>query len=108
MLYNCVSLISLRLNSFSLTSESDYKDMFKYCNNSLIYCVDNSLSLTAESILNSFTEDCQNTCFSNSKLLIIEEKRSVLNCDESYKYEYNGICYKKSPELWKVYKIIYV
>ena len=103
MFNNCKSLIFLDLSSFKKYPpyENYRKDMFVGCNKNLIYCINNQSipSITSDLSYFNTAHDCSNICFNKSKKLIIEKNICILNCfeDDTYKFEFNGICYKECP-----------
>ena len=99
------SLISLDLHDFYIPSITNVNDMFKNCNENLIYClkIENREQILNKLVnqLSPSNENCSLICieYLNSKY-IFDENRCVNSCfDEvSYKFEYNNICLLSCPE----------
>ena len=128
LFYNDKNLISLDLSSFDTSSVSTMRNMFNGCNSlvylniklfkekeyveisdifsqnlqKLIYCIDKERSPRISSLLESknYTNDCENICFSGSKIIPLK-KKCIDDCnnDDTYKCEYNNICYETCPEI---------
>ena len=87
----------LNLNSFEENPKLQKNGIFFRVPNDLIYCIDsqkvNYLFIDLQKI--SMNNDCNNTCFSQTKKLIIDKKKCIDDCknDDKYIYEYNNICY---------------
>ena len=94
------SLISLDLSNFHENNQLKADSMFNNANKNLIYCINegNKIlnNLKSFSILNN---NCSDICFTESKKIIFDKKKCILNCSENniYKYEYNNFCYNSSP-----------
>ena len=117
------SLISLDLSNFNTISLTNMRYIFKGCK-SLVYInlisfieynynsVDSILSNDLDKIILCYDEqkadrihksiknintnnNCNNTCFSESKKIIVEKKICIDDCnkDKTYIYEYNNMCY---------------
>ena len=102
MFNSCSSLISLDLRNFNISPETYNNYMFKNCNNDLIYCIKDESNILLDIIksqLKNSINNCSDICFIESKKIILEMKKCVLNCLENapYIFEYNKICYKLCP-----------
>ena len=102
MFNGCSSLISLDLNCFDLSSAENLDSMFSGCNNNLIYCIDNNENNELLSYIESYSfknnNDCSNICFNDNKKIIFETKTCILNCTNTYKFEYKKRCYESCPK----------
>ena len=97
MFYNCYSLISLNLINFDTSSVASTCHHI-FTNINPIFCSDDiKIAGIAHEI--TFINSCSNDCFSNNHKIIVNEKKCTLNCsiDDTYKLEYNNICYEKCP-----------
>ena len=100
MFYGCSSLISLNLKSFNTSKNSGSHSVFTGVPSQLIFCADMTKLETFKNMI-SFTENCNDTCFSgNNPKLIINKKQCTLNCqnDDTYIYEYKNLCFQECPE----------
>ena len=100
MLYNCTSLISLNLNSFETSNLIHIHSFLSNAKSNLIFCYDETKISKNTFGITSFTNNCNNICFteSNPKLLV-EENACTHSCSETdYKYEYKDICYQTCPD----------
>ena len=124
MFMNCKSLLSLEIGSFNTSLVSDMSEMFENCtslislnlpnnffngnvnvekiflgiNNNLIYCINGNIPTDLNL---SISMNCSDNCFKNTvNKFIIEENKCIDNCNKhnSYKYEYNNICYQSCPK----------
>ena len=101
MFFGCSSLISLNLNSFNTSKANSPHDTFTNVGSQLIFCGDISKLQTIKNDISSFTNNCEDTCFSgNNTKLIIDKKQCTFDCqnDETHLYEYNNLCFNKCPE----------
>ena len=101
MFNGCRSLISLNIKNFDISRNATSSDMFSNINENLIYCVNDVLydNIKGEFPQNS-TFNCSDVCFTNSQHKLIKEKNKCIDeChnDDTYKIEYNNICYKTCP-----------
>ena len=99
---NCESLLSLNLNNFFKTYNrySYYiPNIFDKSFKKLVYCLDIEQDKKNKVMekLSDFQYNCTDICFQPERKIIIEELKCVLKCNNIYKYEYNGICYKRCP-----------
>ena len=96
MFYGCCSLISLKLDNFN-KSTNLLNNMFRNCDNSLIYCMNYSKNYSNFPQLSEFeNNNCSDICFTDSNHKLIKEKRKCIDeCknDDIYIYEHNNICY---------------
>ena len=98
----CRSLVYLNLITF-IETEDKYISVDDYLlsddQKDLIYCIDENQAKRIFSNLNKISKnkDCNNTCFSSSKKIIVAKKICTDNCanDDTYFYEYKNICYNK-------------
>ena len=94
--YGCKSLIFINLISFNLKTNSKSENTFSEDIKELIYCINKNSARKIYDFLKSknLQNDCENTCFSEPKKLIIEKKICVTACenDDIYVYEYNNEC----------------
>ena len=102
MFYLCKSLISLNLSNFdkNLVSSYEITNMLNLYHTQLIYCIKDNTNYVFSSLLNAFTKDCGNICFTDENHKLIKEKYVCIDyCknDGIYIYEFNGICYKECP-----------
>ena len=103
MFSNCRSLISLNLKNFDTKSVINMNDIFFGLNKKTIFCVNENKGQNIISQLDllgySYINNCLDICFSNEKKLINEKFICVSDCsnDDTYKMEYQNICYKKCP-----------
>ena len=97
--FDCSSLVYLNLNSFKVKNDCIIDNSFDGISDDFIYCLNNDnnnpnfvSALESHSKIN----ECGNTCFHESKKIIVSKKTCIDNCmnDNKYKYEYNNICYK--------------
>ena len=98
----CKSLVYINLNSF-IEHQNIYvvtTNMISDDCKDIIYCMNNenkNMNIYNELQKISKNNNCSNICFSNSsKKKIIKEKKICIddcNKDDTYKYEYNNICY---------------
>ena len=101
MFNGCRSLISLNIKNFDISRITNFNLMFSNINENLIYCVNDVsyIYIKGEFPQNS-TYNCSDVCFTNSQhKLIIEKNKCIDEChnDDTYKIEYNNICYKICP-----------
>ena len=77
------------------------KNMFQKTNQNMVYCINNISTNIKEQLVSSNLKNnnCSDICFFKSKKIILENKKCVINCNDSdlYKYEYNNICYESCP-----------
>jgi surface protein len=94
--YGCESLIFINLISFNLNANSKSENPFSENIRTLIYCINEESAGKIYGFLRSknLRNDCGNTCFTESKKIIIEKKICVTTCesDDIYIYEYNNEC----------------
>ena len=98
----CRSLVYLNLITF-IETEGKYisldDNLLSEDQKDLIYCIDDNQAKRIFSNLNKISKikDCNNTCFSSSKKIIVGKKICIDNCvnDDTYIYEYKNICYNK-------------
>jgi surface protein len=99
--YNCSSLNYLNLKRFYTLNITNYEKIFENSNLYLQYCF--NVSQTHPEIisqLNNFTrKNCSELCSIKSYKYINEKNKCINNCqnDDSYKYDYNDICYLSCP-----------
>ena len=95
----CKSLIYLNLITFIEDKYIYVDSTISGVQQDLIFCIDSNQSSRIFSNLNKTTtnKDCNNTCFSPSKKIIIGKRICIDKCtnDDTYIYEYNNICYNK-------------
>ena len=111
LFFNCVSLTTLNLSSFDTSKVSNTTSMFEGCNENILYCINNKESnqqnkLLSELIDHSFqNNNCSQLCFLENKKYIFEKEKCLINCydDNSYKYEYENVCYSSFPNGTKNY-----
>jgi len=106
MFYNCKSLIYLNLNSFTEESLNRIDDMFYGIGNNLIYCIDKTEAPKIELAIKSKStnNNCSDTCFLQTAILLIEEKKCI-SCYEqniSFPYKYNNECVKTCPKRTRI------
>ena len=98
----CKSLIYLNLNSFSESNYIEFNNFISDEMANLIYCIDENKAPRISSYIKTLNvnNDCNNTCFSKSRKIIIEKKKCIDECtnDDTYIYEYNNICYNSKKE----------
>ena len=95
--YGCKSLIYINLISFNLNPKLNLNTVFFSEDiKSLIYCINENTARGISDFLKSknLENDCENTCFSKNKKIIIDKKICVTTCesDDVYVYEYNNEC----------------
>ena len=97
----CKSLVYLNLITF-IESEDKYlmiDDLISDDQKDLLYCVDKNHAKRLFANINKISNnsDCNNTCFSSTKKIIVGKKICIDNCanDDIYIYEYKNICYNK-------------
>jgi len=127
MFQNAESLVSLDLSTFNISSLTSFRSTFIGCTSlvylnlitfieredkyialdsllsndqtNLIYCIDNNQAKRIFSTISKISKnnDCNNSCFSSSKKIIVGKKICTDNCanDDTYIYEYKNICYNK-------------
>ena len=91
--YNCHSLLSLNL--FNFNPENKGNEMFYNVSKSFLYCANDNNALNSQ-ISNGIRVNCSDLCSSISKSKYIAEKnKCISDCskDDTYKFEYNYICY---------------
>ena len=98
-----ISLVYLNLISFEeKNKEMTIDDMFSNNMNKLIYCIDEKKSPNITSLLKSknFIYDCENICFSKSKIIIINKKECVDGCKKegNFTCNDNDTCYNSCFE----------
>ena len=98
--YGCKSLVYLNLNFNNIKENIQVNEILSNDLTDFIYCVD---EVNSNKIYRAFqninrNNNCSNECFTGSTKLIIETKKCIDNCenDDTYKYEYNNICYNSS------------
>jgi surface protein len=99
----CKSLIYLNLISF-IEREGNFislnDNLFSSDQADLLYCIDGNRAKRIFTNINKINtnNDCNNTCFSSSKKIILGKKICIDNCanDDIYIYEYKNICYNKT------------
>ena len=99
----CKSLIYLNLISF-IEREGNFislnDNLFSSDQADLLYCIDGNRAKRIFTNINKINtnNDCNNTCFSSSKKIIVGIKICIDNCanDDIYIYEYKNICYNKT------------
>ena len=100
----CQSLISLNLSNFDKTlvaSISETTNMLNLYHKKLKYCIKDNTNYIFSTLLNDFTKDCGNICFTDKNHKLIKEKYICIdNCknDDTYRYEFNSVCYEKCPK----------
>ena len=103
MFSGCSSLIYLDLRSFETKSVDNAEGMFANIRGNMTYCYNQSLKQSDPfflSIDRNMIFNCSSECFSSEKFnLILEKNKCVIKCssDDTYIFEYNGICYEKCP-----------
>ena len=111
MFFGCSSLVSLNLNHFTAPKVNYIEGMFNSMNSNLVYCINVTKASKIKSVLPSKDKlDCNKICNGtiyyyclddkcpeDYKFLIPEKKDCIKNCslDNTYKYDYNNICYKE-------------
>ena len=101
MFRECSSLISLNINNFDTSNTNNVVAMFDGINSNLIICINETkASEILSQISSTFTKNCDNICFKNPHKLNKEEMKCIDYCsnDETYKYEYNNVCYMVCPD----------
>ena len=97
---NCRSLIYLNLNNFCEPNKVQLDNFFPY-GIKLNFCIDEENSPEiASKLSNSFSENnCENTCFAETKKIVLDERICVEECEKTiYPYEFDNICYKNIPD----------
>ena len=107
MFLNCNSLIYLNLISFTENQLSYIGSMFFGAYDNFIYCINetNAPKITSAIKDKSTKNDCSNICFTEVKMINIEQKICFLNCsmiNESSKYQYNNECFESCPKRTKI------
>ena len=101
MFNGCRSLISLNMKNFDTSQITTFNLMFSNINENLIYCVNPVLYInTRGEFPQNSIFNCSDVCFTNPQhKLIIEKNKCIDEChnDDTYKIEYNNICYKTCP-----------
>ena len=106
LFHGCSSLVSLNLYNFNTSSivgqgyHNVLPDLDTY---NLVICFDNSKNENVDfaSYISDFNNECNNLCFTdNNNKFIVEKKMCIPNCndDNTYKLEYEKICYRACPE----------
>ena len=97
----CSSLTSLNISNFNISLNSIVDNMFSNCNENLIICLNQEeISEYLQTQLNPYTNNCTYMCVENShKKYNYEQKKCIDSCnsDETYKFEFNNICYSSCP-----------
>ena len=130
MFYEMNALISLDLSSFDTSSVTNMENMFNECPSliyvnlisfvekddniiitdifrphHLIYCLNpiNAPNIYSELQRYHFENDCENTCFKETRKIIIEELKCVENCglERKFSIEKNDIC-MENPQFNKI------
>ena len=98
----CKSLVYINLNSFIEKEYILLTTILSDENTNLIYCIDENKSPKIANSIKSIStnNNCNNTCFTKSRKVIIEKKKCIDECinDDTYIYESNGICYNSEQE----------
>ena len=99
---NCRSLIYLNLNNFQDINNNKMENFFPL-GIKLYFCIDENNAPEITSKLknsNLFSENnCENTCFTETKKIILDERKCVEECEKTiYPYEFDNICYKNIPD----------
>ena len=98
----CKSLVYINLISFIEKEHIILTTIFSDENINLIYCIDENKSPTIINSIKSIStnNNCNNTCFTKSRKIIIEKKKCIDECinDDTFIYESNGICYNSEQE----------
>ena len=99
---NCRELIYLNLNNFNDTNNPKMDNFFPF-GVKVNICIDEEKAprIASKFIdLNSLSvNDCGNTCFTESKKIVTNERKCVDECEKSiYPYEFDNICYKTIPD----------
>ena len=100
MFNDCSSLKILNLNNFQIKNGIVVSNMFNNCNKSMIYCINTTLEQINIQLSNYRNKICSENCFMNENNKIIYEKLECIdNCknDNTYKFEYENICYEYCP-----------
>ena len=98
---DCCSLKYLNLNNFDTSKVTNNNEMFTNISNSLILCINETKGDTNIKSLSNFINNCSFlTSFNYSKKFIIQKNIWIDECfkDDTYKFEYNDICYKYCPQ----------
>ena len=94
---NCKSLVFLNLNSFVENNIYGINEILSGDVGNLVYCIDAYKAPKIYNFLNGINQnnDCNNTCFTETRKIIVEKKICIDDCskDDTYIYEYNNICY---------------
>ena len=96
MFYNCYSLMSLNLTNFYTLSKLP-SQKFISCNIHLYYCINDQKEYAFFPLLKNYTKSCFDICVNfNFKKYIIDNQKCIDNCslEEIYNYEDKNICYK--------------
>ena len=102
MFYECSSLVFLNLYHFDTSKIRYINAMFLNSNMKMIICLNDQTSIINSLISynKNYTNNCSDTCFTQQNIKIIKEKNiCISSCDEdnTYKLEYENICYKVCP-----------
>ena len=98
MFYGYRSLISLNLRNFNTLNVNSLNNILDNINNNLIYCINESTMKPSILLsLNSSFFNCSDICFDSNHKILIEQRKCVIDCPDSYKFEYNKICYESCP-----------
>ena len=98
--YGCKSLVYINMKSFIEKTYVTANNLFSNELNDLTYCINETKSSKIFSSIHNINlnNNCDDICFSDSKKIIIKKKKCVDKCnsDDTYIYEYNGICYENN------------
>ena len=105
MFSKCYHLTTLNLSSFDTSHVSNMTNMFDDCNIT-IYCIINRdinlrTNLLSKLIDSSFeNNNCTELCFLKNGKYIFEKEICLSHCydDDTYKFEYENICYITCPK----------
>ena len=102
MFYFCSSIIFLDLRSFDTPSLNKSSEMFENIRTNVEYCYNESKIHTfAYNTVRDMIFNCSSECFSTEQYsLILEKSKCIEKCssDDTYKYDFNGICYENCPD----------
>jgi len=100
MIAFCSSLIYLNLKSFTEKSLSSLENIFYNIEDNILYCINKNKAPQIISEIKEYSSnnDCSDTCFLQSSIVLINEKKCV-SCS---KYKYNNECVQSCPKRTRI------
>ena len=95
MFSGCTNLQYINLKNFDQSKLSTCSNMFDNITDNVVICINKDINGKIISKLPyCYTINCSDYWKSNQKKLIYKTGECVNNCNDTYKYEFNGKCYK--------------